>query len=257
MVITSLQNPRIKQIAKLRSDSRERRKEGLMLVEGFDEIALAQRAGYPPQTILVADDLVTRRLPKSAADQIQVSQAVFRKLSYRENPDGWMAVFTAPTLALQELHLGAKPLLVVLEAVEKPGNLGAILRTCDAARADAVVVCDQKADLYGPNVVRASRGTVFTVPAALVESRVAIQFIRQHGLRIIAATPDAGDEYTKIDLTGPIAIAVGTEDTGLTDAWIQAADARVRIPMHGRINSLNVSVAVAVLVYEVLRQRGE
>ncbi len=256
-MITSLQNPRIKHIAKLRSDSRQRRREGLMLVEGFDEITLAQRAGYRPQAILVADDLVSRRLPKSAADEIEVSQAVFQKLSYRDNPDGWMAVFPAPAVSLQELPLGAKPLVLVLEAVEKPGNLGAILRTCDAAGADAVVVCDQKADLYGPNVVRASRGTVFTVPAAVAESHVAIQFIRQHGLRIIAATPEAGAEYTKIDLRGPVAIAVGTEDTGLTDAWIQAAETRVRIPMRGRINSLNVSVAAALLVYEVLRQRGE
>ncbi len=227
-----------------------------MLVEGFDEIALAQRAGYRPEMILVANDLVTRRLPDSAADEVQVSQEVFQKLSYRENPDGWMAVFPAPKLRMEELPLGAKPLWVVLEAVEKPGNLGAILRTCDAAGADAVVVCDPKADLYGPNVVRASRGTVFTVPAAVAESRAAIDYIHQHGLRIIAATPEAGGEYTEIDLRGPIALAVGTENTGLTDEWIQAADVRVRIPMHGRINSLNVSVAAALLVYEVIRQRG-
>jgi TrmH family RNA methyltransferase len=257
MQLTSLQNPRIKYIAKLRSDSRQRRQDRLMLVEGWDEISLAQAAGHKPQTILTAAALVKRPLAVLAAETLEVSAAVFEKLSYRENPDGWIAVFAAPALELRSLRLRATPLVIVVEAVEKPGNLGAILRTCDAAGVDAVLVCDPRADLFGPNVIRASRGTVFAVPAVTVDSGEALEFLRRQGIRIAAAAPSGRISYTKEDLRGPLAVAVGTEDRGLSDVWLQEADITLKIPMRGRINSLNVSVATALILYEALRQRGE
>lgn len=226
-----------------------------MLVEGWAEINLAQRAGYKPQSVLVADDLIKRPLPGLDAITVQVSRAVFQKLSYRENPDGWMAVFETPTLHLRDLWLTTSPILVIVEAIEKPGNLGAILRTCDAAGVEAVIVCDPRADLYGPNVVRASRGTVFTVPAIAVDSAEAIEYLRERKIRIAAAAPSGRTEYTHEDLRGPLAIAVGTEDRGLSQVWLDQADVTLKIPMRGSINSLNVSVAAALILYEALRQQ--
>ncbi len=255
MQITSPQNPRIKHISRLRGDARQRRRDGLMLVEGWDEISLAQSAGHRPQTIVSAADLVKRPLVAPGAESLQVSRTVFEKLSNRENPDGWLAVFSVPDLHIEDLSLGASPLLVVIEALEKPGNQGAILRTCDAAGVDGVIVCDPRADLYGPNVVRASRGTVFTVPAATATSASALEFLRERGILIAAATPAAEGVYTQQDLSGPLAIALGTEDRGLSETWLGQADVMLRIPMRGRINSLNVSVAAALILYEALRQR--
>jgi TrmH family RNA methyltransferase len=257
MRITSLQNPRVKYIVRLRDDSRLRRQEGLMLVEGWDEITLAQSAGHRPQTILTAGSLVKRPLPGLAAETLELSAAVFEKLSYRQNPDGWMAVFHAPTHDLRSLRLSAVPMLIVVEAVEKPGNLGAILRTCDAAGVDAVIVCDPRADLFGPNVVRASRGAVFSVPAIAADGGEARAFLDERGIRVAAATPSGQVAFTKADLRGPLAIAVGTEDRGLSDAWLQRADVALKIPMRGHINSLNVSVATALILYEAIRQRAE
>ncbi len=255
MQITSPQNPRIKHIFRLRSDARQRRRDGLMLVEGWDEISLAQAAGHRAQTVVSASDLVKRPLVAPEAELLQVSRTVFEKLSNRENPDGWLAVFAVPSAHTEDLSLGTSPLLVVIEALEKPGNLGAILRTCDAAGADGVIVCDPRADLYGPNVVRASRGTVFTVPAATATSASAREFLRERGIRIAAASPAAEGVYTRQDLRGPLAIVLGTEDRGLSQAWLEQADVTLRIPMRGRINSLNVSVAAALILYEALRQR--
>ncbi len=256
MKITSLQNPRIKHIARLRSDARQREKAGLMLVEGWDEISLAQAAGCLPRTIVTATDLAKRPLDTAAAERLEVSGGIFKKLSFRENPDGWLGVFSIPSKRLEHLMLSAKPLVVVIEAVEKPGNLGAILRTCDAAGVDAVIVCDPRADLYGPNVVRASRGTIFTIQAVAVESAAALAFLHERKIRIAAATPSAGVAYTAQNLRGPLAIALGTEDRGLSERWLSQADLKMKIPMYGRINSLNVSVAAALIIYEALRQRA-
>lgn len=257
MRITSLQNPRIKYIAKLRSDSRQRRVDGLMLVEGWDEINLALGAGHRPQTIVTAETLVKSPLSDLGPETLEVSPPVFEKLSYRENPDGWLGVFAVPGTDLNTLKLGAKPLVIVVEAIEKPGNLGAILRTCDAAGVDAVIVCDPRADLYGPNVIRASRGTVFTIPSVAVESSQAQAFLHERNIVIAAASPSGQTAYTEADLRVPLAIAVGTEDQGLSDAWLRQADLSLKIPMRGRINSLNVSVATALILYEALRQRGK
>lgn len=253
--IISLQNPRIKQIVKLRDDKKQRQRDGLMLVEGYDEISLALTAGHVPRTILIAPELNRREIKDTHAEIITVSRAVFGKMSYRENPDGWLAVFPAPGISLDDLKLGEPPLVIVAESIEKPGNLGAILRTADAAHVDAVLVCDPRVDVYSPNVVRASRGTVFTVPLVETESTQALVYLQGRGIHILAATPFAEAEYTRQDLRIPLAVAVGTEDAGLSDLWMNQADIRVRIPMMGKVNSLNVSVATALIVYEAVRQR--
>jgi TrmH family RNA methyltransferase len=253
--ITSLQNPRIKQIVKLRDDKKERLREGLMLVEGYDEITLALEAGHQPRTLLTAPELARREMKHAAAENITVSPAVFEKISYRENPDGWVALFPIPRLSLEDLKLSKSPLIVIAESVEKPGNLGAILRTADAAHVDAVLVCDPRVDAYSPNVVRASRGTVFTVPIVETQNANALTWLQAHGIRILAATPSAQAEYTRQDLRDPLAVAVGTENEGLTEFWMSRADLKVKIPMLGKVNSLNVSIATALIIYEAVRQR--
>jgi TrmH family RNA methyltransferase len=255
MHVTSLQNPRIKSILRLRSNSRRRQRGGLFLVEGVDEIKLAVAAGHRPATVVCAPDLARRQLEQTEAESLTVTPAVFKKLSFRENPDGWLAVFNRPTWTAENLVLSPNPLLILMEAVEKPGNLGALLRTADAAGADGVLVCDRRADVYGPNVVRASRGALFTVPIVELASSEALAFLRKRGIKVVAANPNAGADFHHVDLHGPIAIAMGTEDAGLSDLWLAEADIQARIPMHGKVNSLNVSVAAALIVYEALRQR--
>jgi len=256
MDITSLQNPRVKYIVRLRDDKRQRQNDGLMIVEGYDEIQLALSAGHKPQTLLSAPELTSRQIDTVNAESITVNRAVFEKLSYRENPDGWLAVFPIPRASLDDLKLSSSPFIVVAESIEKPGNLGAILRTADAAHVDAVIVCDPRVDAYSPNVVRASRGTIFTVPVIETNSAQAVVFLQRNGIRILAATPSAKEEYTHQDLRGPLAVAVGTEDEGLSDFWLSQADISVKIPMMGKVNSLNVSVSTALIVYEALRQRS-
>ena len=226
-----------------------------MLVEGYDEISLALEAGHIPRTVLSAPELARRQLKDAGAERLTVSPVVFEKMSQRENPDGWLAVFPIPRLSLEDLKLGNSPLVIVAEAIEKPGNLGAILRTADAAQVDAVLVCDPRVDAYSPNVVRASRGTVFTVPVVETEGIQALAYLQKRGIQVLAATPSSDVEYTRLDLRGPLALAVGTEDQGLSKFWMDRADVRLKIPMMGKVNSLNVSIATALIVYEVVRQR--
>lgn len=253
--ITSLQNPRVKQIVRLRDDKKQRQRDGLMLVEGVDEINLALEAGHAPHTLLTAPELARRQISGINTEILTVSPAVFEKMSYRENPDGWLALFPIPRVSLEDLRLGAAPLIIVAESIEKPGNLGAILRTADAAHVDAVLVCDPRVDAYSPNVVRASRGAIFTVPVVESKSKQALAFLQQRGIHVLAATPSAEAEYTRQDLRAPLAVAVGTEDEGLSRLWMDHAHVRVKIPMMGRVNSLNVSIATALIVYEAVRQR--
>jgi TrmH family RNA methyltransferase len=254
--ITSLQNPKIKYIVKLREDKRQRQRDGVMLVEGYDELTLALSSGLKPQSLLTAPELVSRSIEIPFADITTVTRAVFEKISYRDNPDGWLGIFPIPKTSLDDLKMSASPLVIVTESVEKPGNLGAILRTADAAYVDALLVCDPRVDLWNPNVVRASRGAVFTVPTVEVDSSTALAWLRSRKMRVLAATPSAEVLYTDIDLKQPVAIAVGTEDEGLTEFWMQNADLKVKIPMMGKINSLNVSIATALITYEVVRQRS-
>lgn len=256
MDIISLQNPKVKYIVKLREDKRQRQRDGLMLVEGYDELILALGSGLQPQSLLTAPELASRSIDIPNAELTTVSRAVFEKMSYRDNPDGWLGIFPTPKKSLNDLKLSASPLVIVAESVEKPGNLGAILRTADAASVDAVIVCDPRVDLWNPNVIRASRGAVFAVATVEAESPTALAWLRLRKMRVLAATPSAEVLYTDVNLSEPIAIAVGTEDEGLTDFWMQNADIKVKIPMLGRVNSLNVSIATALITYESVRQRN-
>jgi TrmH family RNA methyltransferase len=255
MDITSLQNTRVKQIVKLR-ERRVRDREGLILVEGYYEIEIALKSGLLPQTIYFAPEVVgDKTLIGIQSEIMTVSRPVFEKISYRDNPDGWLAVFPTPHPTLASITLSERPFLIVAESIEKPGNLGAILRTADAAGVDALLVPHPRTDVYNPNVIRASRGTVFTVPVLQASSAESLAWLRENKVTVVAATPGASRTYTEIDLCQPLAIAVGTEDEGLSDFWLDNADEKVLIPMFGSVNSLNVSVSTAVIVYEAVRQR--
>jgi TrmH family RNA methyltransferase len=256
MEITSLQNPRVKHIVKLRDDKRQRRGDGLMLVEGYNEIQLALSAGHSPRTLISAPELVSRQMTVVNAESITVNRAVFEKISYRENPDGWLGVFPIPQTSLDDLQLGESPLVIVAESVEKPGNLGAILRTADAAHVDALLVCDPRVDVWNPNVVRASRGAIFSVPVVESDNGSVLKWLKARKIRVLAATPSTEVIYSNVDLRDPVAIAVGTEDEGLTEFWMSNADLEARIPMMGKVNSLNVSVSTALILYEAVRQRS-
>ena len=256
MDITSLQNPRVKHIVRLREDKRQRHKDGMLLVEGYDEIQLAISAGHTPQTLLTAPEIASRQLLFPSAETITVNRPVFEKISYRDNPDGWLAVFPIPQSTFESIKLQTdNPLVIVAESVEKPGNLGAMLRTADAAGVDAFLVCDPRVDLWNPNVIRASRGAVFSLPVVECDNASALNWLGVNNIQVLAATPSAEIMYSDVDMTQPTAIAVGTEDEGLTDFWMNNADVKVKIPMMGRVNSLNVSVSTALIVYDALRQR--
>lgn len=261
-VVTSPSNPRVKALAAVRK-RRQRDRSDTTVVEGREEVVLALDSGVVPREFWhapdlgrpVPDDLVDR-LAAQGVDLVRTSRPVFEKLAYRESPDGWLAVVPAPGRPVEQLELGAAPLVIVCEAVEKPGNLGALLRTADAAGVDAVVSADPRSDWGNPNVVRASKGTVFSVPIAAADTDDVLAWLRTHGIAVVVGTPDAADLYTEVDLTGPVAIVVGTENEGVTAVWRDAADTTVRIPMHGRADSLNVATSAALLVYEAVRQRG-
>jgi TrmH family RNA methyltransferase len=274
MLITSLANPRVKHVVAL-SHKRQRDEDGLMLVEGFDPLSLALDCGIGPQSVFICPDLfkpahspdahdqLLWRVRDAGAEVIETTRPVFEKMAYRDGPDGWLAVVMRPDFSLGRLvetRHGAS-LLLVAEAVEKPGNLGAMLRTCDAAGVDAFILCDPVADLTNPNVVRASQGTLFSVPVAQCTSAEAIAWLRARGIRIVATTPNPvrgqlPQPYTQFDFTQPCAVVMGEEKYGLTQTWLDGADAAVRIPMVGRINSLNVATSAALIIYEAVKQRG-
>jgi RNA methyltransferase, TrmH family len=255
--ITSLQNPRVKLLVRLR-ERREREKDKLILVEGRYEIETALSSGLNPQTLYVAPSLAgPENLDLKAGETLSVSEAVFQKISYRDNPDGYLAVFPKPNPSLASIILSEPPFVIVAESVEKPGNLGAILRTADAAGADALLVSNPRTDIYNPNVIRASRGTVFTVPVVQASNEKSLGWLRENGIAVLAATPSAVKPYTEANLSQAVALALGTEDEGLSGFWLENADEKVLIPMLGAVNSLNVSVSAAILAYEVVRQRSK
>lgn len=254
--ITSPQNPRVKAIVRLREDRRQRQQDGLTLVEGRYELELALASGLEPREVFHCAEL-SSGVGVAGLDlaPVTVTRPVFEKMSRREGPDGWLAIFPAPRRTLDSLHLSPLPFLLLAESVEKPGNLGAILRTADAAGVDGLLVCDPRVDLYNPNVVRASRGTLFTVPALETTSGEALAWLRANRIRVLATTPQAESLYTDADLRQPVCIAVGAEDEGLSAFWLENADSRVKIPMAGKVNSLNVSTSTAIILYEAVRQR--
>ncbi len=251
--ITSVQNERVKRIIKLQRKASVRREEGLTVIEGAREVSRAIENGWRPVELWFCPELCAEK--PSGTECFQCSRAVFEKISYREGPDGVLAVGPLVGKTLAELKLSKNPLILVAEGLEKPGNLGALLRTADGAGADAAIVCDSATDLNNPNVIRASIGTLFYLPVAEATSEEAIAFLKKQGIKILSAVPDAEAVYTDVDLTGPVVIAVGSEDTGLSDRWKNSADLNVKIPMLGKNDSLNVSVSAAILLYEAVRQR--
>ncbi len=259
--ITSPANARIKHLVALRR-RREREQAGVTLVEGQAEIELALSAGVAPRELYFCPELassvawqVADKARERGAEVIRVTRPVFEKFSYREGPDGLLAVVPAVETGLHRLDLGPRPLVLVCAGLEKPGNLGAILRTADAAGVSAVIAADPVTDWGNPNVVRASKGTVFCVPVASATGTQALDWLAERSLRLVAATPEATRFAPDEDLTGPTAIAVGAEQAGLPAEWLERADVTVRIPMFGHADSLNVSISAAILVYEVIRQR--
>lgn len=260
-MITSLQNPAIKNIVKLLK-SKERSEQQLFVIEGARELSLALEGGYEITGAYVCREFFNRtRYPyvlDPIADKmiVDISREVFRKIAYRENSDGIVALARPKKHGLDNLKLTNNPFLIILESVEKPGNLGAVLRTADAAAADAVIVCDPRTDLYNPNVVRSSVGGLFTVQTALCTSSEALEWLRKNNIASFAAELRAAEFYQNIDLTAPSAIVMGTEAEGLTAFWLDNATKRIKIPMRGKIDSLNVSVSTAVLTFEAMRQRG-
>ncbi len=253
-VITSVKNPRIKHVVALQMKSALRREEGLFVVEGQREIEHCIACGYEIVELFYLTG--EQELCEVSSAAYEVSPAVYGRMAYRSGTEGVIAIARSKSHRLEDLQLKENPLVVVLESVEKPGNLGAILRTAEAANVDAVIVCDPLTDLYNPNLIRASIGGVFSVPTAVCDSKACITFLKERGVRILTAQLQDSYEYYDYDMRRATAIVMGTESTGLTDQWREAADAHIRIPMLGRLDSLNVSVSAAILMYEAVRQRN-
>jgi TrmH family RNA methyltransferase len=259
--ITSLTNPRVKAAVRLR-DRRERETTGLTIVDGAREILRALDAGVRVETAFVCEDLL--RIPEAIAvaerlrhrpTTIEVAPPVLAKVAFGERSDGIVAIVEAPRGALADLVLPEDPLIVVVEGVEKPGNLGAILRTADGAGAHAVIAADPRTDPFNPNAIRASLGTIFALPVVAATSAETMTWLAGHGIRALSAVVDAPTDYADADLRGPLAIVLGSEADGLSPAWRDGALTPVAIPMHGAADSLNVSTAAAVILYEAVRQR--
>ncbi len=257
--ISSLQNTKVKQLVALQQKSSERRKQGVFVVEGIRELQHCLNAGYTINSIFFCPELTdTGALSSLLSESItsyEVTPEVYEKIAYRGSTEGVIATVQSKQLALKDLHLSQQPLLIVLESVEKPGNLGAILRSADAAGADAVIICDPLTDLYNPNLIRSSIGAIFSVPCISCSSDDCINFLKQNNINILTAQLQDSKLYYDTDMTCGTAIIMGTESTGLTDVWRKAADAHIRIPMLGQLDSLNVSVSAAILLFEAVRQR--
>lgn len=272
--ITSVQNPKIKELLALQEKSRLRREKGVFVVEGRRELEHCINAGFKLRTVFICPEIAgvtdsvrmsvgiiptdpfIMSLSLAGGSIIEVSRAVYDKVAYRGGTEGVIAEVYSKENSLDSLELGENPLVIVLEGVEKPGNLGAVLRSADAAGADAVLICDPLTDIYNPNLVRASIGAVFTQQIACCASADAIKFLKEKGIRIYTAQLQDSEWYYDTDMRCGTAIAIGTEATGLTDQWREAADAHIKIPMLGRLDSLNASVSAAILLYEAVRQRN-
>ena len=252
--ISSLQNQRIKDLVTLETKSRERRMRGIFAVEGRREIERALACGFQAIEIFCTDE---SHLPKNADCPVYgVTDKVYARIAYREGTEGIIAVMKEKDTAPEDLSLTADSLVLVLESVEKPGNLGAILRSADAAGADAVIVCDPLTDLFNPNLIRSSIGGIFSVPTVACSSEQAIRWLKANRIQILTAQLQDSSYYYDTDMRKGTAIVMGTEATGLTDIWREAADAHILIPMLGRLDSLNVSVSAAILLFEAVRQRS-
>ena len=268
--ITSAQNAKIKTLMELQEKSKARRKEGLFVVEGRRELEHCIASGYAVHTVFICKEILGEDASRSVygiIDKTEVSQQrqctiieipkpLYEKVAYRGSTEGVIAELHCKEHSLENLELKENPLVVILESVEKPGNLGAVLRSADAAGVDAVVICDQLTDLYNPTAIRSSIGGIFTVPTAAATSEETIKWLKENGIKIYTAQLQDSEWYYDTDMKSGTAIVMGTEATGLTSIWRKAADAPIKIPMLGRLDSLNVSVSAAILMYEAISQRN-
>ena len=258
--ITSIQNSYIKNLLKLQEKSRERKKQGLFLIEGKREISLAIAANYEFENILFLENFISEdeilHLFNQNVNRTIISKEVYQKLAYRDSTEGIIAVVKTKNFPLDAIHFkNENPLILVTEGVEKPGNIGALLRTADAANIDAVFIANPKSDLYNSNIIRASVGCVFTNQIATGTSEEIITFLQEKNINIFATTLQNSNEYHQENYKKPAAIVVGTEATGLSEIWREKATQNINIPMQGKIDSMNVSVAAAIVIFEAKRQR--
>ncbi len=257
--ITSVHNQLIKQAIGLR-ESPGRREAKMTIIDGTREIMRALEAGVALERVFFVQgrqDQLVRQLSGQGIEAIEVSAQVMEKLDYGQRHEGIVALGHTPYRALKDLKLSSQPLVVVLESLEKPGNLGAILRTCDGVGIEAVLVCDPQTDVYNPNVIRSSTGVIFKVPVVCAQAEEIFSFLKSRKIKICATTPAASKLYTHADFKGAWAVVLGSEEAGLSDFWLLAAHVTVKIPMNGIADSLNVSISAAVILYEILRQRQE
>ncbi|MCX6287834.1 MAG: RNA methyltransferase [Bacteroidetes bacterium] len=260
--ISSLQNPFIKNILQLREKSRERKTQDLFIIEGVREFNLAVSGGFSIQTVFYCPELLSAEEMKKVLGApfismlFEVSRQVYNRIAFRNDAEGILALSRPRLYGLNELSLPANPLILILESVEKPGNLGAVLRTADAASLDAVIICDPLTDVYNPNTVRSSIGCIFTVPLAVSSTQETFAWLRSKGISSYATSLGAESFYHTVDLRGPTAFVMGTESTGLSELWLTKADHAIKIPMSGKIDSMNVSVSAAIVIFEARRQRN-
>lgn len=258
--ITSIQNPFIKSLVLLQEKAKARKQSGTFLIEGQREIELALKGNYEIETILFVNEIINSKdilkFSNFRIEFIEISKEVYQKLAYRDSTEGILAVAKTKSLLLSDLKLSENPLILVAEAPEKPGNIGALLRTADAANLDAVIIANPKSDLYNPNIVRSSVGCLFTTQIATGTTEEIIAFLKNRKINIYCATLQNSISYHTQNYTTPTALIVGTEATGLTEEWRNQATQNIIIPMQGEIDSMNVSVAAAILIFEAKRQRG-
>ncbi len=261
--ISSIQNPLVKEIVQLQEKSRTRKKKGLFIIEGVREISLALKGGYTLQNILICEEIITLEKAnqvidlQDSTDLIIISKEVYQKISHRKTTEGIIAIAISKEFSLTSLKLPENPLILIAEAPEKPGNIGALLRTADAANLDAVIIANPKTDLFNPNIIRSSVGCIFTNQIATGSTQDIVNFLNQKKIYAYAAAlNEKSIHYTEVNFKESSAIIVGTESTGLSTKWLDSATKKIMIPMHGEIDSLNVSVSAAILIFEAKRQRN-
>ena len=262
-LITSFQNPLIKNVLLLTEKSRERKNQNLIVIEGVREIRLALLSGFSITVLLYCKDFIAETElaeltgnPEGSFDLIEVPSALYNRIAYRKDHEGVIALAVPKRFTFDELKICNNPLILVLETVEKPGNLGALLRTADAANLDGVVICDPQTDIYNPNAIRSSIGCIFTMPVVTSNSEETISWLRSKKIKIFGTALTGKQFYHETDFSHPSAIIMGSEAFGLSNTWLKEADALVKIPMHGKIDSMNVSTSAAIVIFEALRQRG-
>jgi len=260
--ISSLQNPLIKNLMLLQEKPRERKEQNLIIIEGDREFNLAFRAGFAINTIFYCKALIAKSFENllnresfAPAEMVEIPVEIYNKIAYRKDHEGVIALASPKRTTFGDLKLGSSPLLLVLESVEKPGNLGAILRTADAAKLDAVIICDPQTDIYNPNVIRSSIGCIFTVPVVTSSTTETISWLQSMKIKMFGTALTAQAFYHETDFQGPSAIIMGSEAYGLSEEWLDGADCLIKIPMNGEIDSMIVSTSAAVVVFEALRQR--